>query len=115
MEIAVETQTKRELKPAGGIVGAFDEFRWPHPMLILREEPRPATVPSTQADEARAQLSKLKVVARQAHPNHDQHPSMPKDPQAPERRLVARIVLPWTSRLATLVIALIAVFVSIVA
>jgi len=112
----METQTKRELKPAGGIVSAgFDEFRWPHPMLILREEPRLATTPSTQADEAKVQLSKLKVVARQALPKHDQHPSMPKDPQAPERRSVARVVLPWTSRLATLVIALAAVLVSIAA
>ena len=116
MAIAMETQTKRELKPAGGIVSAgFDEFRWPHPMLILREEPRLATTPSTQADEAKVQLSKLKVVARQALPKHDQHPSMPKDPQAPERRSPARVVLPWTSRLATLVLALIAVLVSIVA
>src|SRR6516165_4362584 len=99
MEIAMETQTKRELKPAGGIVSAsFDEFRWPHPMLILREEPRP----STQTDEARVQLSKLNVVARQARPKHDQHPLVLRKPQPSERRSVARMMLPWTSRLATL-------------
>src|SRR5262249_20671682 len=116
MVTAMDTQTKHELKPAGGIVSAsFDKFRWPHPMLILREEPRPATAPSTQADEARVQLSKLNVVARQARPKHDQHPLVLRKPQPSERRSVARMMLPWTSRLATLVIALIAVFVSIVA
>jgi len=85
--------------------------------LTLREEPRGAVAdtPSTQADEAKLQLSKVKVVSRQTRAKHDQHPSMPKDPQAPERRSPARVVLPWTSRLATLVLALIAVLVSIVA
>jgi multidrug resistance efflux pump len=94
MEIAVETQAKHE--------------------LILREEPRLATAdtPSTQADGAKVQL---KVVARQARPKHDQNPLIPENPQAPERRSPARMVLPWISRLATLVIALIAVFISIVA
>ncbi|HKQ85465.1 MAG TPA: biotin/lipoyl-binding protein, partial [Candidatus Acidoferrales bacterium] len=40
---------------------------------------------------------------------------MPKKPEASERRFVARVVLPWTSRLATLVLALVAVLISIVA
>jgi len=40
---------------------------------------------------------------------------MPKNAQAPERRSIARVLRPWASRLATLVIALIAVLVSIVA
>jgi multidrug resistance efflux pump len=64
---------------------------------------------------AKVQLSKLKVVARQARSKHDQHPLIAKNPQAPERRSVARVMLPWTSRLATLVIALLAVLVSIAA
>src|SRR5262249_38520397 len=85
--------------------------------LNLREEPGSATTdpPSTQADGARAQPSKLKVVVRQARAKHDQHPLMPKKPEASERRFVARVVLPWTSRLATLVLALVAVLISIVA
>ena len=114
----METQNKHELKPAGGIVSAgFDDFRWPHPVLVLREGPRSATAhtPSMQADGAKVQLSKLKVVARQARPKHHQHPLIAKNPQAPERRSVARVMLPWTSRLATLVIALLAVLVSIAA
>src|SRR5262245_24745488 len=85
--------------------------------LNLREELGSATTdpPSTQADGARAQPSKLKVVLRQARPKHDQHPSMSENTPARERRFVARVVLPWTSRLATLVIALVAVLISIVA
>src|SRR5262245_28404665 len=85
--------------------------------LILREELRSATAdtPSTEADEAKVQLSKLTVVTRQARPKHNQHPLMLESPQAPERRFVARVVLPWTSRLATLVIALVAVLISVVA
>jgi RND family efflux transporter MFP subunit len=85
--------------------------------LNLREEPgsAPADPPSTQADGARAQHSELKVVLRQAHAKHDQHPSMSVNTPAHERRFVARVVLPWTSRLATLVIALVAVLISIVA
>src|SRR5262249_22802019 len=95
METAMETLTKHELN--------------------LREEPgsAPADPPSTQADGA--QHSELKVVLRQAHPKHDQHPSMSVNTPAHERRFVARVVLPWTSRLATLVIALVAVLISIVA
>ena len=68
----MEAHGKHELKLAAGLVRAgFDEFRWPHPVLILREEPRSATAhtPSTQADGVKVQLSKLKVVARQARPN----------------------------------------------
>jgi multidrug resistance efflux pump len=85
--------------------------------LNLGEEPGSASAdpPSTQADGARAQPSTLKVVLRQARPKHDQHPLMPKNPRAPERRSVARAVLSWTSGLATLVIALVAMLVSIVA
>ena len=81
--------------------------------LNLREEPRSATMdlPSTQSDEARTQPSKLKVVSRQARPKHDQHPLVPNNPQALERRFVAR----WTSRLVTLVFALVAVLISIAA
>jgi len=85
--------------------------------LILREEPGGAVAdtPSTQANEPKVQLSELKVVARQAHPKHDQNPLILENPPAPERRSVARAVLPWTGRLATLAIALVAVLVSIVA
>jgi RND family efflux transporter MFP subunit len=116
MESVMEAHPKHELKPASGIVSAgFDDFRWPHPVLILREEPRPAIVPSIQGDYAGVRLSKLKVVARQAAPKHGQHPLIAKNPQAPQRRSAARVILPWTSRLATLVIALLAVLVSIAA
>ena len=85
--------------------------------LNLREEPgsAPADPPTTHANEARAQPSKLKVVSRQTRAKHDQHPLMPKKPEASERRFVAQWVLPWTSRLATLVLALVAVLISIVA
>src|SRR5262245_64491628 len=82
--------------------------------LNTREEPgsAPADPPTTHANEARAQPSKLKVVSRQTRAKHDQHPLVPKKTQAPERHFVARWVLPWTSRLATLVIALVAVLIS---
>ena len=85
--------------------------------LIVGEEPRSAAavLPSIQADEARVQVSELKVVARQARPKQNPHPLIPEKSQAPERRSVARVVLPWTSRLATLVIALVAVLISVVA
>jgi multidrug resistance efflux pump len=85
--------------------------------LNLLEEPRSVTAdpPSTQVDEAGAQPSTLKIVSRRARPKHDQPPLMPENPQAVGRRFVARVVLPWTSRLATVVIALIAVLISIVA
>ena len=85
--------------------------------LNLREETgsAPADAPSTQAVGARAQPSKLNVVLRQARPKPDQHRSMSENTPARERRFVARVVLPWTSRLATLVIALVAVLISIVA
>jgi multidrug resistance efflux pump len=85
--------------------------------LNIREEPglAPADPPTTHANEAGAQPSKLKVVSRRTRAKHDQHPLVPKKPQAPERRFVARWVRPWTSRLATLVIALVAVLISIVA
>src|SRR6516162_6450758 len=90
-----------------------------HPkyQLILREGPYPVTAHTSwaKADEAKVQFSKLNVVARQARSKHDQHPLVPKKPQAPERRFVARWVLPWTSRLATLVIALVAALISIIA
>jgi RND family efflux transporter MFP subunit len=97
METAMETLTKRDLN--------------------LREEPGPATTdpPSTQADGARAQPSKLGVVARQARPKQNPHPLIPEKSQAPERRSVARVVLGWTSGLATLVIALVAVLISVAA
>jgi RND family efflux transporter MFP subunit len=85
--------------------------------LNLREELGEATTdpPSTQADGARAQPPKLNVVLRQARPKHDQQTSVSENTSARERRFVARVVLPWTSRLATLVIALVAVLVCIVA
>jgi multidrug resistance efflux pump len=85
--------------------------------LNLLEEPRSisADPPSTQADEAGALASKLNVVSRRARPKHDQHPLMPKNPEALDRHFLARVVLLWISRLATVLIALIAVLVSIVA
>jgi multidrug resistance efflux pump len=97
METAMETHTKHELD--------------------LREEPvsTPTDSLPTQVDEAGLQPSKLKVVSRQASSKHDQHPLVPKNAQAPERRPAARWVLPWASRLATLAIALVAVLISIVA
>src|SRR5262249_57425859 len=97
MEIAMETHFQQELN--------------------LREEPGSATAdpPSTQADGARAQPSELKVVLREAPANHDQHQLVPKTPHALEHRYIARWALRWTSRLATLVMALGAVLVSIVA
>src|SRR6516165_12764279 len=84
METAMETLTKHKLN--------------------LREELGEATTdpPSTQADGARAQPPKLNVVLRQARPKHDQHPSMSENTPARERRFVARVVLPWTSRLGDL-------------
>jgi RND family efflux transporter MFP subunit len=97
MVTAMETHTKHELDLRG------------EPVSI------PADSLPTQVDEARAQSSELRVVSRQANPKHDQHPLVTKNAQAPERRSPARVVLPWTSRLATLVIALIAVLVSILA
>jgi multidrug resistance efflux pump len=85
--------------------------------LDLRGEPRSdaADLPSTQIDEAGAQPSKLKVVSRQARPKHDHHALMPENPQALEKSFLARVLLPWTSRLATVVIALVAILISIVA
>src|SRR5262249_28927857 len=97
MVAAMETHTKHEIDFRGEPV------------------PVPADSLPTQVDEARARSSELKVVSRQARPKHDQHPLVPKNAQAPERRSPARVVLHWTSRLATLIIALIAVLVSIVA
>jgi RND family efflux transporter MFP subunit len=85
--------------------------------LNLREEPgsAPADPPSTRGDGAGAHPSELNVALRRARPEHDQYPSMSENTPARERRFVARVVLPWTSRLATLVIALVAVLISIVA
>jgi len=85
--------------------------------LNLREEPGSATAdhPSTKADKARAQPSELKVALREAPANQDQHRLVPETPQALEHRFVTRWVLCWTSRLATLVMALVAVLISIVA
>jgi len=85
--------------------------------LNLREEPgsAPADPASTQGDGARANPSELNVALRRARPKHDQYPSVSANTPARERRFVARVVLPWTSRLATLVIALVAVLISIVA
>jgi len=85
--------------------------------LILREGPYPVTAHTSwaKADAAKVQFSKLNLMERQARPKHNQHSLVPKKLQAPERHIVARWVLPWTSRLATLVIALVAVLISIVA
>ena len=85
--------------------------------LNILEEPglAPADPPTTHANEAGAQPSKLKVVSRRTRAKHDQHPLVPKNAQAPERRPAARWVLPWASRLATLASALVAVLISIVA
>src|SRR5262245_44280100 len=97
METAMETHTIHELN--------------------LREESVSAAADPlpTQVDEARAPPSELEVVSRQANPKHDQHRILPKKAQAPERRSITRVLLPWGSRLATLVFALIAVLISIVA
>ena len=97
MEIAMETHSQQELN--------------------LREEPGSATAdpPSTQADEARAQPSELKVALREAPANQDQHLLVPGTLQRLEHRFEARWALRWTSRLATLIMALVAVLISIVA
>jgi RND family efflux transporter MFP subunit len=85
--------------------------------LNLRKEPgsAPADPPSTQGDGARAHPSELNVALRRARPKRDQYPSVSENTPARERRFVARVVLPWTSRLATLVIALVTVLISVVA
>jgi RND family efflux transporter MFP subunit len=85
--------------------------------LNLQEEAgsAPADPPSTQGDGARAHPSEFNVALRRPRPKHDQYPSMSENTPAREPRFVARVVLPWTSRLATLVIALVAVLISIVA
>src|ERR1700759_2220404 len=74
-----------------------------------------AVSPPTQVGEARARCPELKVVSRQVSPKHDQHLLVPKNAQAPGRRSAAQWVLGLGSRLATLVIALVAVLISVVA
>jgi multidrug resistance efflux pump len=82
-----------------------------------REEPRGASPDrtSTQADDAKDQPPRFKVVARHARQRHDQNRLERDKLSTVERPAVAQVLLSWARRVATVAVALAAVLISIVA
>ena len=84
---------------------------------IQREEPQATTADpaAAQAEEARDEPFKFKVVARAARQPHGRNRLTPDELSTVGHPAVKRVLLSWAKKLSTVAIALVAVLISIVA